>query len=95
MDIITAAAAFAGGVLAEFINSLITRRAMAGRASAALIPLRTLVTGGYMVLLYFISRAFGLNTAAALIGGAAGATAGLIVFTLILMKKRSGKEGED
>ncbi len=85
-------AAFVLGVLAEYVNYLITRKALAGRGNAhAIIPLRTLVTGGFIALLFLCGRAFGLELGPLLIAGAAGATAGLIVFTLILLRKKGGE----
>ena len=92
-EFLPAALAFSGGVLAEFVNYLITRSALGKKSGVYMIlPLRTLVAGAFVAALYFIGKALDLNVTVFMIAGALGATAGLIAFTLMLAKN-TGKEG--
>ncbi|MCR5808990.1 MAG: hypothetical protein K6G56_05455 [Clostridiales bacterium] len=94
-ELIPPVLAFAGGVFTGYINFLITRAALKREASGyAVMPARTLVTAGFITALYFTGRALGLKLAPFLIAGAAGATMGLIVFTLLLTRNRDAKEGD-
>lgn len=90
-ELLPAALAFAGGMLMEFINYIITGSALEREAGAMFIlPLRTLIAAGFIAALYFIGKALGLDPAVFMTGGALGATAGLILFTLLLKKKQKG-----
>lgn len=87
--------AFVCGVLMEFANYLITRAVLSGKGSAlAVLPVRTIIAGGFIAALYFIGKAAGTDLTRLMIGGAAGASVGLIVFTAKLLKgKESGANG--
>ncbi|MBO4385377.1 MAG: hypothetical protein J5854_08195 [Clostridia bacterium] len=94
-EILPAVIAFSGGALAEFVNYLITRSALGKKSGVYMIlPLRTLVAGGCLAAIYFIGRALKLDLTVFMIAGALGATAGLIVFTLLLIRG-TGKESSD
>ena len=89
-------AAFLCGVLAEAVNYFITRAALDKKSgAAAVIPVRTLVAALFLASLYYIGKGRKLDLVPFMIAGAVGATAGLAVFTLLLMKKMrsSGKGG--
>ena len=90
-ELLPAALAFAGGVLIEFINYVITGFALKkGTGAAFILPLRILIAAGFIAALYFIGAACGLDTTVFMAAGALGATAGLILFTLLLRKKQKG-----
>jgi hypothetical protein len=91
MDIYYGAAAAACGLLIAFVNYLIAKRALAS-GKMGLLPVRTLITAAFIAALYFIGSALKINVAALLIGGAAGLTLGLVIFTVILIKKQKGEE---
>ena len=92
-DILPAALAFAGGMLTEFINYLITRAALKRETGLNFIlPIRTIIAACFIAALYFIGKGAGVDIAVLLIAGALGATAGLVLFTLML--KKNGKGGE-
>lgn len=94
-ELLPPAVAFICGVLAGYINFLITRAALKREASGyAVMPARTLVTAGFITALYFTGRALGLKLAPFLIAGALGLTLGLIVFTAVLMRRKDGKEAD-
>lgn len=93
-ELLPPAVAFICGVLAGYINFLITRAALKREAGFAVMPLRTLVTAGFITALYFTGRALGLKLAPFLIAGALGLTLGLIVFTAVLMRRKDGKEAD-
>lgn len=94
-DILPAVLAFLGGVLAEFANFIITRAALGKKSGVYMIlPLRTLIAGGFIAAIYFIGMALKLDMTVFMISGALGATVGLIVFTLMLIRK-TGKEKEN
>ena len=79
--------AFAAGAAAEFINYLLTRSALGKNKNVSLIfPLRTLITAAFLAAIYFGSKALSLDTAYCMIAAALGATAGLAVFTFLLIK---------
>ena len=69
-----------------------------------MLPLRSLTAASCVAALYFTAKAFSLSVTRQLLFGAAGLTAGLIIFTLLLSKRAreesaadgsSGKEGEE
>lgn len=100
---IPALAAFALGVLTAYVNSRITKAALnKGKNPAAILPLRTLVSAGFIIIVFLISEKLKLDITYTLIGAALGATLGLIVFTVRLMPGiigaqggEEGKENED
>ncbi|MBO4849021.1 MAG: hypothetical protein J5586_07715 [Clostridia bacterium] len=94
--IIPAAAAFVGGALISYLNSLITRAALKkGAGMVYMMPVRTLIAAGFLAALYFISVKAGFDPVSTLIAGAVGHTAGLVFFTLRQMKARGDGSGEE
>ena len=63
--------------------------------AAAIFPLRTVVSALFLASLYYIGRGRGLDIMHFMIAGVLGATAGLAVFTFLLMRKikNNGKGG--
>lgn len=95
--ILIGAAAFVGGALVSWANSFLLRRLIASRGEsgiAAASPIRTILSGAYLLVLYIIGKRTGLNPVALLIGGALGLTAALAFFTIRLTRavKKQGKE---
>ena len=91
--VLTAAVGFAGGFAVEFVNWLLTRSALErGSGAAMILPLRCVLAAGYLALLYLAGGALGADTTVLLIAAAVGLSAGLIVFTLLLMRN-NGKDG--
>ena len=90
-NILPLAVAFAAGFAVECANYLITRAALRKNKNAsALFPLRTLITAAFLAALYFASKALTDDASACLIAGAVGATAGLAIFTFILINNSKG-----
>lgn len=90
---ITALAAFACGVLAAYINQLITRSVLKGGRVGFAAAFRALVTSVFMAILFLIGAKTELDLYALLIGGALGATCGMILFTVLMLNKGSGASG--
>lgn len=87
---------FFGGVAIETVNFLITRAVLKKQNGAAFaVPLRALLAGGYMVAVYFIARAVTPDPGKYLIAAAVGASAGLLVFTILLMRSSLKGGGEN
>ena len=90
------AAAFLCGVLAEAVNYYITRAALDKKSGAAAIfPVRPLVAALFLASLYYVGKGRKLDVMPFMIAGVLGATAGLAVFTFLLMRKikNNGKVG--
>ena len=95
---LTGAAAFAVGFFISSINYFITGKILkSGRESAlsAVSPVRFLLSAALLCGLYFLGAKTSLSLYALLIGGAAGLTAGLVLFTLLLMRKLRTKGQQD
>ena len=88
-------AAFLCGALAEAVNYFITRAALGKKSGVtAIFPVRTLVAALFLASLYYIGKGRGLDLVPFMIAGVLGATAGLAVFTLLLMRKmKTGGKG--
>ncbi len=94
-DFYSAIAAFAGGLLVAFIDSIITKKAFGNEQKLVrLLPLRTVAAALLMTLLYFICAEAGLNTTVVIISAATGVTLGLLVFTMLLIKEQKKDKGE-
>lgn len=91
--LLPAALAFFAGAGVSFINHLIAKAAMK-KGGFGLMPLRTLILFVLAASLYFIGKNLACGPAPLLIGAAAGATAGLIVSTVILIRA-ARREGEN
>ena len=87
-------AAFACGVLVSYVNYLIGRRSLSGGKMLYSAPLRSVVSAAFLIALFFIGDKTEAPTVPLLLGGALGLTAGLILFTYLLMKKFGGGKGE-
>ena len=93
-DVLFPVLAFVLGAAVEFVNFLLTSSALRKKKDALMIfPLRTVIAAGFLILLYFAAKALGLNVTACMIAGAVGASAGLAVFSMLLMK--DNKKGGD
>ena len=91
---LSGAVAFAAGAAVSFVNYLISRVLIAKTGSpSAASPLRSVLTVAFLASAYFIAKALEVSVPAVLVGGALGMTAGLAVFTVLLM--RAGKKEED
>ncbi len=90
-----AAFAFAGGIVIELINYLVTKAALKGRGSLYVLPLRTLLTAAYIAALYFIGEKASFGIRPPMIGGALGCTLGIIIFSLLLARANNGGAGEE
>lgn len=95
MDFLFAAAAFAVGVLISFLNYLISKKTLASGSANYAAPLRSLLSAAYLIVLFFLGSKTSLPAFPMLIGGALGLTAGLALFTVLLMKKYGGKGRSD
>ena len=88
-DILPAVLAFILGLGVSFLNYIVTGAALKnGTRGMGIMPLRTLITAAFIAGVYFGGRALDVNTAALLIGAAAGLTVGLTVSTFVLMRNR-------
>ena len=96
-DVLPAAVAFIAGFAVEYANYAITRSALKkDRDMVTVFPLRTIITAAFFAILYFASRAIVKNVTVCMIAAALGATAGLVIFTMLLMnhnKKGGGTNG--
>lgn len=90
--LLPAALAFVAGAGVSFVNYLIAKSAMK-KGGFGLMPLRTLLLAALALALYLIGKKLEIGPGPLLIGGAVGATLGLIVSTAVLI--RSAKEEED
>ncbi|MBO4277374.1 MAG: hypothetical protein J5925_03125 [Clostridia bacterium] len=90
-DVLFAAAAFAAGVLVSFVNYIISKKTLHGGKTTVAATVRSLISASFLLLLFFIGMETSLPVAALLIGGALGLTAGLILFTWLLLKNYGGK----
>lgn len=88
--LIPAVPAFIAGVGVSYVNYLIAKAAMK-KGGFGLMPLRTLILAAFAAALYFTGKALACGPAPLIIGGAAGATAGLIVFTALLVRAAKGE----
>lgn len=78
---------FLGGIAIETANFFITRAVLSRQNGAPIaVPLRALLAGGYMVAVYFIARALTPDPGKYLIAAAVGASVGLLIFTILLMR---------
>lgn len=86
--------AFIGGVGVSLVDFALMKKAMGvPEKLSGFLLLRTFISAAAVALLYFIGRWTGVQLLPFMIVGALGLTAGLILTTLILMKKqRGGKE---
>ncbi len=86
--------AFIRGVGVSIADFALMKKAMGTPDKlSALLLLRTFVSAAAVALLYFIGKWTGVQLVQFMIAGALGLTCGLVVTTLILMKKqREGKE---
>lgn len=74
------------GLAVEFVNGRITKRALGRKGNPlAILPVRAALAVGFLVLVYFVSKHFGLDPAAPLICAALGASVGLALFTARLI----------
>jgi hypothetical protein len=79
------------------VNFLLLRRLVGSRGESGIAmasPIRTILSGAYLLVLYIIGKRTGLSPTALLIGGALGLTAALAFFTIRLTRavKKQGKE---
>ena len=82
-------AAFFGGALVSWVNSLLTKLLLKkkGENGLSLIyPVRMVLSVAYLLILYLIGKRTSLSSGALLIGGALGLTAMLAFFTFRLSK---------
>ena len=97
--------AFLGGVLVSGLVALLSARVLKKKPSAyaSFSAVRQLLNVGYLVLIFFASRARGWDVTAPLIGAALGLTGASMLFAVLLARyndKKSksaaaDKKGED
>ena len=90
-------AAFFGGALVSWVNSLLTKLLLKkkGENGLSLIyPVRMVLSVAYLLLLYLIGKRTSLSSGALLIGGALGLTILLALFTRRLARELEGKGKE-
>lgn len=96
-DILAIVFSAAVAALAEFVNFLITRRALSKQNGvSAVFALRTVIVGAVLAGIYFAAKALTLDVTACMIAAAVAAGVSLAVFTAFLMrsdKKGGGKDG--
>lgn len=93
-NILPFAIAFAAGLLASFVDYLVSRATMhKDSAKYYATPLRTIIACVFVAALYIIGNALKIKLVPFLISGAVGATVGLIVFTILLMRANRKDEG--
>lgn len=80
--------AAAAGLAVSFLNSRLTKSALEGGKSGLLLGLRAVISASFIALLFVLGTLTGIPLEPLLIGGAAGLTVGLAVFTVSLMKGR-------
>ena len=88
------AIAFAAGLLAAFVDYLVSRAtAKKNSAKYYATPVRTLIACVFVAGLYVAAKLLGIDRLPFLISGAVGATVGLIVFTILLVRaeRKDGK----
>ena len=96
---------FLGGAVVAGLNALLSARLLEKKpaAFASFSAVRQLLNVGYLVLIFFLSRAQGWDVTAPLIGAALGLTGSSMLFAVLLARyndKKSksaaaDKKGED
>ena len=87
---------FFGGIAVETANYFITRAALKKQSGAsAAIALRSLLVTGFLAAVFFIARAVTSDPGRYLIAAAVGASVGLLVFTVLLMRSSQKGGGEN
>ena len=94
-EFLVAAAAFGTGVLVSFVNYLISKKLLQSGNTGFTATARSIVSAAFLIALFFIGAKTSLPAVPMLVGGALGMTAGLILFTVLLIKKYGGKERDD
>lgn len=102
------AIAFLAGLLASFTDYIVSRATMKkDSAKYYAAPVRTVIACVFVAGLYIAAKLLGIERLPFLLSGVAGATIGLIVFTVLLLKgarkdgggpaggKEPGAEGKD
>ena len=103
--IVRAALAFLGGAAVSGLNAFISARLLKKRpnAFASFSPLRQVLSVGYLVIVFFGSRALGWDITAPLIGAALGLT-GVSMLSAVLLARyndtitksaQADKKGDD
>ncbi len=91
------ALAFAAGLLASFVDYLVSRATVKkDSAKYYATPIRTAIACVFVAGLYIAAKFLGVERLPFLISGAVGATIGLVAFTVLLLKserKDGGKNG--
>lgn len=90
------AIAFAAGLLASFIDFLVSRATMKKEsAKYYATPVRTVIACVFVAGLYIAAKLLGIERLPFLISGVIGATIGLVVFTILLLKSNRKDGGEN
>ena len=78
----------AAGLLVSFVNFLILREMLKRNKISGMNYVRTGITVVFVLALYFIGKASGLDTLKFIFAGAVGETVGLIAFSILLTKRQ-------
>ena len=95
-DVLPLILAFAGGAIIETINWSLTRYALdKKKGTFAILPIRCVLAACYIAALYFAAKRFSADFVPVVIAGVVGLSAGLLVFTILLMRRgeKGGRSG--
>lgn len=94
-EFLFAAAAFGAGMLVSFGNYLISKKLLGSGNTAVAATARSIISAAFLIMVFFIGAKTSLPAVPMLVGGALGLTAGLILFTYMLIKNHGGKGSGD